>query len=121
MEGATKFRCLTAAEGILKDPKGLAGSKELAVAILNLAAGEPGHDVIASDTAKIRLEIARRKRLIRLYPRDALLLTETAFLYTNLGMIKSMALLSRADYAPWASRTSLLHQPRLGRTALPNG
>ena len=33
-----------AAEGILKDPKGLAGSKELAVAILNLAAGEQGHD-----------------------------------------------------------------------------
>ena len=27
--------------------------------------------------------------------------------------IKSMALLSRADYAPWASGTSLLHQPRL--------
>jgi hypothetical protein len=76
-----------AAEGILKDPKGLAGSKELAVAILNLAAGEQGHDVIASDTAKIRLEIARRKRLIRLYPRDALLLTETALLYTNLGMM----------------------------------
>ena len=27
----------------------------------------------------------------------------------------------RADYAPWASGTSLLHQLRLGRTALPNG
>ena len=26
-----------------------------------------------------------------------------------------------ADCVPWASGTSLLHQPRLGRTALPNG
>ena len=33
----------------------------------------------------------------------------------------SMAALSRADCAPWASGTSLPHQPRLGRTALPNG
>jgi hypothetical protein len=53
-------------------------------------------------------------------------LTE-AFLGTKLRTtssaigIKSMALLSRADYAPWASGTSLLHQPRLGGTALPNG
>jgi hypothetical protein len=49
------------------------------------------------------------------------------FLGTNLRTtssaigIKSMALLSRADCAPWASGTSRLHQPRLGRTALPNG
>jgi hypothetical protein len=28
---------------------------------------------------------------------------------------------ARADYAPWASGTSLPHQPRLGRMALPNG
>jgi len=28
---------------------------------------------------------------------------------------------SHADCAPWASGTNLLHQPRLGRTALPNG
>jgi hypothetical protein len=28
---------------------------------------------------------------------------------------------SRADCAPWASGTSLSHQPRLGRMALPNG
>ncbi len=27
----------------------------------------------------------------------------------------------KRDCAPWASETSLLHQPRLGRTALPNG
>ena len=33
----------------------------------------------------------------------------------------SMAASSRADCAPWASGTSRLHQPRLGRTALPNG
>jgi hypothetical protein len=35
--------------------------------------------------------------------------------------IGSMAPSSRADCAPWASGTSLPHQPRLGRTALPNG
>jgi hypothetical protein len=29
--------------------------------------------------------------------------------------------LSHADFAPWASGTSLLHQPHLGRMALPNG
>jgi hypothetical protein len=33
----------------------------------------------------------------------------------------SMAASSRADCAPWASGTSLPHQPRLGRTALPSG
>jgi hypothetical protein len=33
----------------------------------------------------------------------------------------SMAALSRADCAPWASMTSLSHQPRPGRMALPNG
>jgi type II secretory pathway pseudopilin PulG len=33
----------------------------------------------------------------------------------------SMAVSSRADCARWASGTSLPHQPRLGRTALPNG
>ena len=32
-----------------------------------------------------------------------------------------MAASSRADCAPWASGTSLSHQPRLGRMALPNG
>jgi hypothetical protein len=35
--------------------------------------------------------------------------------------IGSMAPSSHADYAPWASGTSLLRQPRLGRMALPNG
>src|SRR6202165_5551986 len=33
----------------------------------------------------------------------------------------SMAASSRADCAPWAFGTSLSHQPRPGRTALPNG
>jgi hypothetical protein len=53
-------------------------------------------------------------------------LTE-AFLGTKLRTtssaigIKSMALSSHADYVPWASGTSPLHQPRLDRTALPNG
>jgi hypothetical protein len=64
-------------------------SKALAANILKLAGEEQGHDPIASDTAKIRIELARRKRLIRLYPRDALLLTETALLYTNLGMMST--------------------------------
>jgi len=31
------------------------------------------------------------------------------------------AALSHADCAPWASGTSLLHRPRLGRMVLPNG
>src|SRR6202045_3017947 len=35
--------------------------------------------------------------------------------------IASMVPSSRADCAPWASGTSLPHQPRLGRVALPNG
>jgi hypothetical protein len=35
--------------------------------------------------------------------------------------IGSIAASSRADCAPWASGTSLPHQPRLGRMALPNG
>ena len=34
---------------------------------------------------------------------------------------RSTAPSSRADCGPWASGTSLLHQPRLGRMALPNG
>ena len=36
-------------------------------------------------------------------------------------IIGSTAPSSDADCAPWASGTSLLHQPRLGRMALPNG
>jgi hypothetical protein len=78
-----------AAEKIHEDPGGLTGSKALAANILKLAGEEQGHDPIASDTARIRIELARRKRLIRLYPRDALLLTETALLYTNLGMMST--------------------------------
>jgi hypothetical protein len=35
--------------------------------------------------------------------------------------IESTALSSSADCVPWASETIQLHQPRLGRTALPNG
>ena len=35
--------------------------------------------------------------------------------------IGSIAASSRADCAPWASGTSLPHQPRPGRMALPNG
>ena len=37
-----------------------------------------------------------------------------------IGM-ESTAPSSHVDCVPWASRTSLLHQPRLGRMALPNG
>ena len=35
--------------------------------------------------------------------------------------IASMVPSSHADCAPWASGTSLPHQPRVGRMALPNG
>src|SRR5258708_39379470 len=35
--------------------------------------------------------------------------------------IASMVPSSHADCAQWASETSLVHQPRLGRMALPNG
>ena len=35
--------------------------------------------------------------------------------------IGSTAPSSPVDFAPWASATSLLHQPRLGRMAVPNG
>src|SRR5258708_29771558 len=35
--------------------------------------------------------------------------------------IGSTAPLSHADFAPWASEISQLHQPRPGRMALPNG
>lgn len=47
--------------------------------------------------AEIRLEIAKRKRLLRLNPRDALRLTETALLHANLGQIRpSENLIKRA-------------------------
>jgi hypothetical protein len=35
--------------------------------------------------------------------------------------IGSTAPSSHADCVPWVSGTSLLHQPRLGRMALPSG
>jgi Tfp pilus assembly protein PilF len=90
-----------AAELILNDVQTLAGSRELAHAVLGNAMGNK-HEPIPTETAKMRLEIARRKRLLRTYPRDALLLTETALLYTNLGLNNSaMRLLkSAAALAP---------------------
>lgn len=47
--------------------------------------------------AELRLEISKRRRMLRLNPRDALRLAETALLYANLGQLSpSAALLERA-------------------------
>jgi hypothetical protein len=74
-----------AARLIAEDQGSLSGSVDIARSVL----GRPdpnNHEPLSDETAKMHLEIARRKRLLRIYPRDALLLTETALQYTNLGM-----------------------------------
>lgn len=81
---------LAAAHLVLNDDKALGGSKEIANAIAGTVSAER-HEPLSDETLKMRLELSRRKRLLRLYPRDGLLLTETALLYTNLGMNESAA------------------------------
>lgn len=89
---------VAAAEHILEDGEILPGSKELA-ALIVIAGPQDGDRVPGgSETAKMRIELARRKRLLRLYPRDALLLTETALLYTNLGMTGRAGQLLRSAF-----------------------
>lgn len=89
---------IAAAEFVLKDRDVLSGSRELAELIF--VAGPSQEDRVPEgfETAKVRLELARRKRLLRLYPRDALLLTETALLYTNLGMTAQAGKLLRSAF-----------------------
>jgi tetratricopeptide (TPR) repeat protein len=74
-----------AARLVADDDQSLRGSKDIARSILGVLNPEV-HEPLSDETKKMRLEIARRKRLLRMYPRDALLLTETALQYTNLGM-----------------------------------
>ncbi|WP_420971608.1 hypothetical protein [Bradyrhizobium sp. B120] len=88
----------TAAELILADREVLSGSKELASLITTAGPQNDGEVPLASETARIRIELARRKRLLELYPRDALLLTETALLYTNLGMTGRASQLLRSAF-----------------------
>lgn len=86
-----------AAQLVLSDTTALAGSVQLARAFV----GSPPADeeLVPTDTRRMYAEIARRKRLLRMYPRDPLLLTETALLYTNLGLNNSAKHLLRAATA----------------------
>jgi len=86
-----------AARLVLDDPHSLTGSRDLANSLLGEHRDEP--DPMPDETKKMHLEIARRKRLFRIYPRDALLLTETALLYTNLGLNASAKNLLKAAAA----------------------
>jgi tetratricopeptide (TPR) repeat protein len=90
-----------AARLVADDDHSLRGSKDIARSILGILNPEV-HEPLSDETTKMRLEIARRKRLLRMYPRDALLLTETALQYTNLGMNNPAASLlkSAAAVAP---------------------
>jgi tetratricopeptide (TPR) repeat protein len=87
-----------AARLIANDEHSLSGSREIALSILGVPNPEV-HEPHSDETTKMRLEIARRKRLLRMYPRDALLLTETALQYTNLGMNDAAASLLRSAAA----------------------
>jgi hypothetical protein len=87
-----------AATLIASDQNALSGSKDIARSILGLVNPEI-HEPLSGETAKMHIEIARRKRLLRMYPRDALLLTETALQYTNLGMSEPASRLLRAAAA----------------------
>jgi tetratricopeptide (TPR) repeat protein len=87
-----------AARLVANDDHSLGGSREIARSILG--AGNPEvHEPLSNETTKMRFEIARRKRLLRIYPRDALLLTETALQYTNLGMNDSASALLKGAAA----------------------
>jgi Flp pilus assembly protein TadD len=88
-----------AARLIAFDQQSLSGSKDIARSILGTLDDTGTREPLSSETAKMHIEIARRKRLLRMYPRDALLLTETALQCTNLGMSQSAAQLLRAAAA----------------------
>jgi len=74
-----------AANLVVSDGETLSGSKDIARSVLGIVTDE-GHQPMSDETAKMHFEIARRKRLLRTYPRDPLLLTETALQYTNIGL-----------------------------------
>lgn len=58
---------------------------------------EDTHSPLPKSEAKIRIEIARRKKLMLLNPRDSRLMGETALLYVNLGQLdKTKKLLEKA-------------------------
>ncbi|MCK1552710.1 hypothetical protein IVB11_27625 [Bradyrhizobium sp. 177] len=86
-----------AAQLVLADATALAGSVELAKAFVETATAD--EELVPTDTRRMYSEIARRKRLLRMYPRDPLLLTETALLYTNLGFNNSAKHLLKAAAA----------------------
>ncbi|MCK1608151.1 MULTISPECIES: hypothetical protein [unclassified Bradyrhizobium] len=92
-----KSDIVAAAELVLSDTTSLAGSVELAKAFLQTSIGDEAP--LPTDTRRMYSEIARRKRLLRMYPRDPLLLTETALLYTNLGFNNSAKHLLKAAAA----------------------
>ncbi|TBZ79688.1 tetratricopeptide repeat protein [Rhizobium leguminosarum] len=59
--------------------------------------GPGGDSNLPVEEAQIRIEIAKRKRLLELNPRDALRLAESALLYVNVGQTRSAwTLLRRA-------------------------
>ncbi|MET4717141.1 Tfp pilus assembly protein PilF [Bradyrhizobium japonicum] len=92
-----KAEIAAASQLVLADPASLPGSIELARSFAQDAA--VAEEPLPTETKKMYSEIARRKRLLRVYPRDPLLFTETALLYTNLGLNNSAKQLLRAAAA----------------------
>jgi tetratricopeptide (TPR) repeat protein len=76
-----------------------AGEDEARLAFVRrvLSHGAYGEAELPAEEAQIRIEIAKRKRLLDLNPRDALRLAESALLYVSVGQTKSASsLLQRA-------------------------
>ncbi|MBK5571647.1 hypothetical protein [Ensifer sp. SSB1] len=87
---------LQAAKSLLRSDVSNDSVKRFAQRFLH-GALTPTLSALPISEAGMRLEIAKRKRLLRLNPRDALRLTETALLHANLGQLKpSEALIERA-------------------------
>ncbi|MEI2300515.1 hypothetical protein [Ensifer sp. MJa1] len=87
---------LEAAKSLLRSDVSNESVKKFAQRFIN-GALVPSLSALPISEAGMRLEIAKRKRLLRLNPRDALRLTETALLHANLGQLKpSEALIERA-------------------------
>jgi tetratricopeptide (TPR) repeat protein len=86
-----------ASELIVNQSKVLPASKVLAFGYLGLKAEDDRH--ISSKEMSIKAHIHRRRKVLKYYPRNSILLTETALLLTQIGSGKAAAKFMRQALA----------------------
>jgi len=85
---------MEAAETLVTGEASNDGVREFAKRFLN-GGIQPERVTLPIAEAEVRVEIAKRKRMLALNPRDALRLTETALLHANLGQLRASERLIR--------------------------